>query len=145
MIAKFIGRKEELQILKGLFNRRSASLIVIKGRRRIGKSRLLEEFSKAFQKSFKFSGLPPKKELEPTTSQSQRDEFAIRLAKQTNTSDFNKDDWTELFWHLANYTKHGRVLIIFDEISWMGSKDPNFLGKLKNAWDLSFKKMINLF
>ena len=32
------------------------------------------------------------------------------------------------------------MVIILDEISWMGSKDPEFLGKLKNAWDLHFKK-----
>jgi uncharacterized protein len=32
------------------------------------------------------------------------------------------------------------VLLFFDEISWMGSKDPTFLGKRKNAWDLQFKK-----
>lgn len=140
MIAEFIGRQEELEELRGLFDKRSASLIVIKGRRRIGKSRLLEEFSHSFQKSFKFSGLPPEKDGELTTAQSQRDEFAARLAKQTNTTNFKKDDWTELFWHLAEHTKQGRVLIILDEISWMGSKDSNFLGKLKNAWDLSFKK-----
>ena len=34
--------------------------------------------------------------------------------------------------------------ILFDEISWMGSKDPHFLGKLKNAWDQHFKKNPNL-
>lgn len=32
------------------------------------------------------------------------------------------------------------MLIVLDEISWMGSKDSDFLGKLKNAWDLYFKK-----
>jgi len=32
------------------------------------------------------------------------------------------------------------VIVLFDEISWMGSKDPDFLGKLKNAWDVYFKK-----
>lgn len=45
---------------------------------------------------------------------------------------------------LANVTRKGKVLILFDEISWMGSKDPLFLGKLKNAWDLEFKKNPNL-
>jgi len=36
---------------------------------------------------------------------------------------------------LANQTRQGRVIILFDEVSWMGSKDPTFTGKLKNAWD----------
>ena len=42
----FIGRKIELEKLKSVLELRSASLIVINGRRRIGKSRLIEEFAK---------------------------------------------------------------------------------------------------
>jgi len=138
-MAKFIGRQEELGILKRLLNKKSASLIIIKGRRRIGKSRLLEEFSQFFHKSYMFSGLPPAEEAN-TSAQSQRDEFAIQLNHQIPSETFDKNDWSNLFWHLANHTNTGKVLVVLDEISWMGSKDPDFLGKLKNAWDLSFKK-----
>ena len=134
---RFIGRQEELFTLKNLLKKNSASMIVIKGRRRIGKSRLLEEFSHSVQKSFVFSGLPP---TQASTAQSQRDEFAGQLARQINTTNFNKNDWSDLFWQLSKYTEQGLVLIILDEISWMGAKDPDFLGKLKNAWDLYFKK-----
>lgn len=134
---RFIGRQEELAALKNLLSKNSASLIVIKGRRRIGKSRLLEEFSHSFQKSFVFSGLPPTKE---TTAQSQRNEFAGQLARQIHSTNFNKDDWSDLFWPLAKHTENGQVLIVLDEISWMGEQDPDFLGKLKNAWDLYFRK-----
>ena len=71
----FVGRKHELNILKHLYNNKLAKLVVIKGRRRIGKSRLVQEFAK--DKTFyQFSGLPPTKE---TTAQSQREEFARRL------------------------------------------------------------------
>ena len=54
----FVGRKRELQMLGELFKKKSASLVVIRGRRRIGKSRLAQEFA---QKTphFVFSGLPP--------------------------------------------------------------------------------------
>ena len=45
----FIGRKEELKLLNGLLHKRSASLIVVKGRRRIGKSRLLQQFGQFFR------------------------------------------------------------------------------------------------
>lgn len=36
------------------------------------------------------------------------------------------------------------MVIVLDEISWMGSKDPDFLGKLKDAWDYEFKTNPNL-
>ena len=42
---KFIGRKKELERLELLHKKNSASLVVIRGRRRIGKSRLIEEFA----------------------------------------------------------------------------------------------------
>lgn len=42
----FVGRKRELQMLGELFKKKSASLVVIRGRRRIGKSRLAQEFAR---------------------------------------------------------------------------------------------------
>ena len=43
----FVGRNRELALLKRFINKRIASLLVIRGRRRIGKSRLIEEFAKS--------------------------------------------------------------------------------------------------
>ncbi len=134
-MSKFIGRKQELETLRRFLKKKSASLIVVKGRRRIGKSRLIEEFAKPYDFYF-FSGIPP---TAKTTAQSQRDEFASQLSKQ-GLPKVKADDWNDLFLMLADKVKNGRAIILLDEISWMGSLDPDFLGKLKNAWDLHFKK-----
>lgn len=136
MAIPFIGRQKELQILSKLLKKNVASLVVIQGRRRIGKSRLVEEFGKNHT-FYQFSGLPPTRE---TTDVSERNEFSRQLAVQTGLPELYADDWSKLFILLADKTKTGRVIILFDEISWMGSKDHDFLGKLKNAWDLYFKK-----
>lgn len=133
---KFIGRKQELQQLGGLLQKTSASLVVVKGRRRVGKSRLLEEFCQPI-KTYSFSGVPP---TPKTTMQDQLHEFGWQLGKALNEPPFTDNNWNDLFLRLANRTKKGRVIIVFDEISWLGSCDDNFLGKLKNAWDLEFKK-----
>lgn len=55
-MSSFIGRKEEIGLLRGLLEKNSASLAVIYGRRRIGKSRLVEEFSQGLR-VYSFSGL----------------------------------------------------------------------------------------
>lgn len=136
MSTKFIGRKEELQTLNRLYKRGSASLVVVKGRRRIGKSRLIEEFAKG-HRFFRFAGIPPTKEA---TIESQLRVFAIQLSKQIGDQGFYADDWSKLFSRLSKETATGRVIILFDEISWMGSKDPDFLGKLKDAWDTELKQ-----
>lgn len=133
----FIGRSKELKSLNSLLLKSSASLIVVKGRRRIGKSRLIEEFGKQFPATYTFSGIPP---LEETTLNDQVNEFGWQLGKALGQPPLKDNDWNDLFLHLAKHTRKGRVLILFDEISWMGSKDPHFLGKFKNAWDLELKK-----
>ncbi|TAK71601.1 MAG: ATPase [Gammaproteobacteria bacterium] len=135
-MTKFIGRTSELKALRSLLEKNTASLVVLQGRRRIGKSRLIEEFAKN-EKFYVFSGIPPTKE---TTKQSELNEFAKQLHLQTGLPEVQADDWSKLFLLLFEKVKQGRVIVLFDEISWMGSKDPDFLGKLKNAWDLSFKK-----
>ncbi|EKD74658.1 MAG: ATPase family protein [uncultured bacterium] len=132
----FVGRSQELHALNDLLQKKTASLVVIKGRRRIGKSRLVQEFA-SNKKYYVFSGLPP---TENTTAQSQRDEFSRQLATQAGLPEISADDWSKLFLLLAEKTKTGRVIILFDEISWMGSKDPDFLGKIKNSWDLYLSK-----
>ena len=132
----FIGREAEIQELNDLHHQNVANLVIVQGRRRIGKSRLIEEFAKD-QKFYCIAGIAPDKE---TTAQMQRDEFARQLSEQFGIPKFSMDDWGSLFTLLAQYTNKGKVVILLDEISWMGSLDSTFLGKLKNAWDLQFKK-----
>lgn len=131
-----MGREYEFSLLKDLLLKKVASLVVIRGRRRIGKSRLIQEFAKN-KKFYTFSGLPPTKK---TTAQAQRDEFSRQLNAQTGLPEVKVDDWSKLFLLLSEKVKQDQVILLFDEISWMGSKDPDFLGKLKNAWDLHFKE-----
>ncbi len=137
MHSPFYGRERELKLLQERLELKIASLIVIKGRRRIGKSRLAEEFSRPYR-SITIEGLPPREEAQ--SSEQQRLHFANSLERETGIAGLKTDDWDDLFWYLAEATKEGRVIIILDEINWMGTKDPTFLGKLKTAWDRYFKK-----
>ncbi len=133
----FIGREYEMARLRELLNKKSAILIIVKGRRRIGKSRLLREFGKELERTYIFSGLPPN---ENTTAHSQREEFRRQLGRELEIRGISADDWGDLFWHLAQKTQEGQVLVVLDEITWMGCLDSEFLGKLKNAWDLYFSQ-----
>lgn len=138
--SNFVGREKQLAALERLLKKNTASLVVIKGRRRVGKSRLIEEFG--FNHSFyTFCGLAPSEKM---TAQSQRDEFSLALSQQFNFPQISANDWSKLFILLAQKVKTGRKIILFDEITWMADKDPAFLSKLKNAWDLHFKKNTKL-
>ena len=134
---KFFGREDELKKLKQLSQKDSASLVVIKGRRRIGKSRLAIEFGKEMKKVVTFSGMPPSQHL---SAQEERDDFAHQMSRMLNIPPFKTEDWGDLLYYLAQATQRGQILIVLDEINWIGSKDSTFLGKLKTAWDQFFSK-----
>ncbi len=53
---------------------------------------------------------------------------------------FRLESWQNAFSLLANQTAKGKVSILLDEISWMASRDRDFAGQLKIAWDTKFKK-----
>lgn len=131
---KFIGRTKELEELNLLLKKKSASLVVIRGRRRVGKSRLIQEFVKD-RKCWTFTGLPP---IPGITKQRQFDAFSSQISQNLKIPTIQARDWNEYFEFLGNQAKGQKIVIVFDEISWMGSKDPDFLGYLKNAWDLYF-------
>ena len=137
----FLGRDFEIELMKRIADKKAASFIVMKGRRRIGKSRLIEEFGKNFDHCYCFSGMPPATE---TTNQDQINEFSVQLSQNFNIPMAYYNDWSDVLWALAGRVQAGKVLVFFDEISWMGSKDPNFLGKIKNFWDMHLKKNDNL-
>lgn len=135
-MSRFIGRNAELAELRWFLQKRTASLLVVRGRRRIGKSRLIEEFAKP-HRFVSMIGLPPN---ERTTRKSELAEFSRQFSRTLDAPPVAFGDWGDAFYHLARATAEGRVIILLDEISWMGSRDSTFLGKLKTAWDTQFKR-----
>jgi uncharacterized protein len=136
-VSEFIGRQEELKKLLDLSKKKSASFIVVRGRRRIGKSRLIEEFSKHFDKFYTFVGLTPEKNV---TAKDQLEEFSRQMARECQVPYARYDDWSDALWAIGERIKTGKVLLLFDEISWMGMNEPRFLGKIKNFWDNHLKQ-----
>lgn len=136
-MSKFIGRQDELTKLLEISRKKSASFIVVRGRRRIGKSRLIEEFGNYFDNFYSFEGLAPE---EGVTPQDQLEEFSRQIAQQFHAPFARYDDWSDAFWALGERVKTGKILILFDEISWMGMEEPTFLAKVKNLWDKHLKK-----
>jgi len=151
----FFGRKPELAELESQIRQPRASFIVVTGRRRIGKSRLIEEFAKPYR-LIKFSGLAPSpvslSSEKKISAPEQRAEFARRLANFFSLPPLKQDDWGDLFDALSMQVQistqeklpNQKIVILFDEISWMGMDDPTFLSKLKDLWDDGLKKNPNL-
>ena len=141
--ADFFGRDAELSELEGLWGKRVASLVTCRGRRRIGKSTLVEEFARRSGARFlKLEGLRPKRGM---GEGDQLAFFASKLSAQTGCDATPPTDWYSAFVRLdRELGGRGRKVVLLDEISWMAQFSITFPEILKNAWDDLFKKRVNL-
>ena len=139
----FIGREGEFQQLSNLLKRGTSSLVVVKGRLGIGKSRLIKEFT-ARMKGYQFCCFNALSPNPPTTALDQRENFAQQLSKVFSIPLPRADNWSVLFWMLADQVKSGKYIIVLDEISWMATKDPSFSESFKIIWDTHFSSIPKL-
>ena len=139
----FVGRETELAHLNDLWRRPTASLVTIRGRRRIGKSTLVAEFARRCGVRFiKVEGVHPRPGV---TNETQLDNFARMLSQQSRRKYKPLTNWFDAFKWLDGCVKRGeRAVVLLDEISWMGKYDPMFTGNLKIAWDNWLSQKPNL-
>ena len=134
----FVGREEDLAEMAGLWRKRVASLVTCRGRRRIGKSTLIEEFARRSGARFiKLEGKAPEPGM---SNRIQLATFAEQLRRQTRTPVRSLASWAEAFAALDAELDARKTVVLLDEISWMGRYDVGFPGELKIAWDNLFKK-----
>lgn len=140
----FVGREKELESLCSLLDKRTASLVACRGRRRIGKSTLIEEFAKRNHcRLVEIDGLLPR---EGMTNQVQLDNFIEKLSVQTAADGTKVSSWFEAFGRLDQALAglmtawNGWVVVLLDEVSWMGRYDVDFPARLKSAWDTMLKR-----
>jgi hypothetical protein len=133
----FLGRKEELSDLENLYQIKKSSLIVIYGRRRIGKSSLIHEFCKN-KHSFTFEGL----EGEKTPAQIKhfcqllQEQFADPMLHDTK---FNS--WQAVFAYMTlKISENNKIILFFDEFQWIAAGQSKLVSLIKYFWDNEWKQ-----
>ena len=131
----FIAREAELQFLSDCYSKKSAQLVVLYGRRRVGKTETLHEFCKDKPHVF-FS-------CTQSTDQIQLSRFSDALlregipAKQYITA---FPDWEKAFSSIADLPYGDRKrLIVIDEFPYMCSGNKSIPSILQNLWDSELK------
>lgn len=129
----FVGRDLEIEILKSLKKTQKAELAIIYGRRRVGKSTLLEAMS-TDKGNLYFEA------IKGYSKQKQIDHFIKQLEEQTHKKYKKCNSWEMAFDHLTSIISKGNRYIIFDEFSWMASEKKQLVSILKFYWDRKWKK-----
>jgi AAA+ ATPase superfamily predicted ATPase len=128
---RFYNRENELRSLEKAYQRNGADLIIISGRRRIGKSRLIEEFTK--DKTAINVLIVPKEEKQ--VAKDIEDEIRIKLGYSPPFSSF-RDAMEYLLEHKAE-------LICFDEFPNTLTINKAIPYELQRLWD-KYKEEKNL-
>ncbi|MBF0364607.1 MAG: AAA family ATPase [Oligoflexia bacterium] len=132
----FVGRIEELSELEKRYKSHSSQLVVVYGRRRIGKSVLIKEFCKN-KTSLQFEGL----EREQTPAQIQHFIPSIkRQLKDPMLDGMIFKNWRSVFLYLNDkLSPDKKIILFFDELPWMAAGQGKLISLIKYFWDNYWK------
>ncbi|WP_433758017.1 ATP-binding protein [Nocardia sp. CA-135398] len=135
----FVGRKTELGLLRTRLQRvaesRRGVAVAIRGRRQVGKSRLVQEFCDAEQVPYLYftatKGMPVSESLATFLAELKRSGIAANPETLPETI----GGWPDAFRLLASTLGDTPTTVVIDELPWLAEQDTVFDGALQTAWD----------
>ena len=141
-----IGREKEIQKLNGLYESRTSELVALYGRRRVGKTFLVDEVF-AGRITFRHSGLFPVDDryndetIRKSRLQDQLRHFARSLAiHEMGNLRKPPKSWMDAFFQLEIALQNRddgktRQLVFLDEIQWLDTPKSGFITALEAFWN----------
>lgn len=129
---KIIGRIEECKRLDSCLKADMTQLIIVYGRRRVGKTFLINQYFDN-QFAFKVTGIYGQ------TKEVQISNFMASLNEMSRRKYDEANNWFEAFRYLKAYTKtlskKKKQVFFFDEMPWMDNKKSDFLSAFEWFWN----------
>lgn len=130
---KFVDREEEMKYLNSEYNKKESSLVILYGRRRIGKTSLIKEFGKDKEMIYFLA----------------TEESETQNMKQLSTMVFEQmglemavapmNDWDSIFKLLIKVKTNHKKVIVIDEFQYLGKINPAFPSIFQRIWDTILK------
>lgn len=136
---EIIGREEEKQELKRLYESERPEFLVVYGRRRVGKTYLIREYF-ANQFTFYHTGISPNEAKGSKQIQIQIQSFVHSLKEYGLKVDTMPKDWFEAFDLLKQLLiqqkeDNKRLIVFIDELPWMDTPKSNFVSAFEHFWN----------
>lgn len=131
-MVRFIDREYELSLLEGAWKQDGAKFVVLYGRRRVGKTKLITEFIRG-KKGLFFIAEDVNKKVQLSALKNRIADFLDdEFLRKTEIS-----GWGVLFEYLAKVLpKEERLYLAIDEFSYLIKNDPGITSALQKFWDL---------
>ena len=135
-----VGRKKEIQELNDLYSSGMAEFVAIYGRRRVGKTYLVDQTFEG-RITFRHTGISPVEYGKKGEGllKAQLKSFHESMVRQNLEADHCPRDWMEAFFMLSmalQKTDDGsRQLVFLDELPWMDTPRSFFVTALENFWN----------
>ncbi len=128
----FVNRESELEQLEGWWSRPGAGIAIVWGRRRVGKTALIEQFSDQRPTVFHTGGGRPAAAELAALSRAAAPVLAGG-ARDLNARSFA--DWDDALETLALAARNRRLLLVFDELPALAETAPELPSMIRAAWD----------
>lgn len=134
-----IGRKKEIEQLEELYNNGKSEFVAVYGRRRVGKTYLVDEVFKG-RITFRHAGLSPIETLNAKAPlKAQLEAFYYSLLAQGMKKTHCPKDWLEAFFMLEIYLQEidngDRMVVFLDELPWMDTVKSGFITAFESFWN----------
>lgn len=138
-----IGREKEIKKLNELYHSEDAELIALYGRRRVGKTYLIDEVFRD-RLNFRHAGLSPidseKDNVKAHLMKDQLTHFFRSLTIQGYKGKKTPESWLEAFYMLEDllvekYKDNERIIVFLDEMQWLDTPKAKFMTGFEAFWN----------
>lgn len=133
-MSKFIDRKKEIKTLQDEYDREGASLVILYGRRRVGKTSLITEFIKNKKALFFLASEESEVQNRIEFRKKAADFIENDLLRNANTS-----DWDTIFKTIMEAEFQEKPIIVIDEFQYIGKSNPAFPSIFQRIWEETLK------
>ncbi|KPA18202.1 ArsR family transcriptional regulator [Candidatus Magnetomorum sp. HK-1] len=129
---KFINRENEVSILKDIFKRDSSQLIVVYGRRRIGKTALITHFISNYVNDKSIYWVAHKSSSDMLLEKFSK---AVRPCLKGIGVDFRFSDWESALEQIFHIAQSQKLVLAIDEFPYLLESVPEFSSFFQMLWD----------
>lgn len=133
-MGKFIDREQEMEILNDQYNRDGSSLVIMYGRRRVGKTTLINEFTKDKNTLFFLAS-----QESETQNRNLFKEKAAEFINNDLLRNATVSDWDTIFKAIIDTEFETKPIIVIDEFQNIGKSNSAFPSIMQRVWDCILK------